>query len=42
LWHSKSVFPVVFLGKAAVERLKALGRELNSQLPNASHQALAL
>jgi radical SAM superfamily enzyme YgiQ (UPF0313 family) len=42
LWHSKSVFPVVFLGKAAVERLKALGRELNNQLPNASPHVLTV
>jgi hypothetical protein len=31
LWHNKSVFPLVFLGTDAVQRLKTLGRQLNQQ-----------
>lgn len=36
LWHNKTVFPLVFLGAATVQRLKALCRALNSQLPGTS------
>ncbi|MBM3222209.1 MAG: radical SAM protein [Candidatus Tectomicrobia bacterium] len=32
LWHNKTVFPLLFLGAAEVQRLKALCRALNSQL----------
>jgi len=32
LWHNKTVFPLVFLGAAEVQRLKALCRELNSKI----------
>jgi hypothetical protein len=32
LWHNKTVFPLLFLGAAEVERLKALCRALNSRL----------
>jgi radical SAM superfamily enzyme YgiQ (UPF0313 family) len=32
LWHNKTVFPLVFLGTAEVQRLKALCRALNGRL----------
>ena len=32
LWHNKTVFPLRFLGVEQVQRLKALGRELNRKL----------
>lgn len=32
LWHNKTVFPLVFLGAAEVQRLKVLCRELNGKL----------
>jgi radical SAM superfamily enzyme YgiQ (UPF0313 family) len=32
LWHNKTVFPLVLLGAAEVQRLKALCRALNGQL----------
>jgi len=32
LWHNKTVFPLVLLGAAEVQRLKALCRALNSRL----------
>lgn len=32
LWHNKTVFPLRFLGVEPVQRLKALGRELNRKL----------
>jgi len=32
LWHNKTVFPLLFLGAAEVQRLKALCRALNSRL----------
>jgi tRNA A37 methylthiotransferase MiaB len=35
LWHNKTVFPVLFLGAAEVQRLKMLCRQLNHQLDRA-------
>jgi hypothetical protein len=35
LWHSKTVFPLVLLGAAEVQRLKALCRALNGRLAGA-------
>jgi hypothetical protein len=32
LWHNKTVFPLVLLGAAEVQRLKALCRALNGRL----------
>ncbi len=32
LWHNKTVFPLVFLGDAEVQRLKSLSRDLNRGL----------
>ncbi len=32
LWHNKTVFPLVFLGAAEVQRLKALCQALNGRL----------
>jgi len=32
LWHNKTIFPLVFLGAAEVQRLKALCRALNGRL----------
>jgi radical SAM superfamily enzyme YgiQ (UPF0313 family) len=40
LWHNKTVFPVVFLGDAEVQRLKSLSRNLNRAL-DASLQPVA-
>jgi radical SAM superfamily enzyme YgiQ (UPF0313 family) len=40
LWHNKTVFPVVFLGDAEVQRLKSLSRNLNRAL-EASLQPVA-
>jgi len=34
LWHNKTVFPLVLLGAAEVQRLKALCRELNGSWAN--------
>ena len=45
LWHSKTVFPLVFLGGAEVNRLKALCHELNHRLnlsPTSPFSALTL
>jgi hypothetical protein len=32
LWHNKTIFPLVFLGNAEVQRLKSLSRNLNRAL----------
>ncbi len=32
LWHNKTVFPLMFLGDAEVQRLKSLSRDLNRGL----------
>jgi hypothetical protein len=37
LWHNKTVFPLLFLGNAEVQRLKSLCRVLNRHLEEAAH-----
>jgi hypothetical protein len=32
LWHNKTIFPLIFLGEAEVQRLKSLSRHLNRAL----------
>ncbi len=32
LWHNKTIFPLIFLGDAEVQRLKSLSRDLNRRL----------
>lgn len=37
LWHNKTVFPLIFLGNAEVQRLKSLCRDLNRRLEETAH-----
>lgn len=41
LWHNKTIFPLIFLGDAEVQRLKSLSRDLNRRL-DASPQPAAV
>jgi radical SAM superfamily enzyme YgiQ (UPF0313 family) len=41
LWHNKTVFPLVLLGTAEVQRLKALCRALNGRLEDVSRLSTA-
>lgn len=42
LWHNKTVFPLVFLGDAEVQRLKSLSRDLNRGLEASLQPAAAV
>jgi hypothetical protein len=42
LWHNKTVFPLLFLGVAEVQRLKALCRALNGKLDGVGHLSSVL
>lgn len=39
LWHNKTVFPLIFLGNAEVQRLKTVCRELNQNLDQSSSRS---